>query len=101
MTTQRQKAVALRYGENDGLPKVVASGLGEIAKRIIQIANQNKIPIREDDSLADMLSKLNAGSAITPECYRVVAEILCFLYHTDKEWQEQHKFMEEIISDPA
>lgn len=101
MSNKRQKAVALTYADKDSLPRVVAQGAGEIAKRIIQLAKQNNIPVSEDDSLAEMLSKLNTGQSITPECYRLVAEILCFLYHTDKEWREQHSFMAETAAESS
>ncbi|OVE80247.1 hypothetical protein BVY02_00855 [bacterium J17] len=87
--SKRQKAVALRYAEGDRAPKIIASGAGEIAKRILDLAKENKIPIQEDDSLVEILAKLDLGYEIPPETYRAVAEILAFLYRTDEEWKKQ------------
>ena len=78
-------AVALGYdpGE-DGAPKVIASGRGAIAEKIIEQAKENKIPVHEDDKLADTLSRLEIGEMIPPELYEVVAEILVFVDAMDK-----------------
>ncbi len=73
-------AVALSYDPNeDGAPKVIASGKGAIAERIIEKAKESNVPIHEDDKLADTLSKLEIGEMIPPELYEVVAEILVFV----------------------
>jgi flagellar biosynthesis protein len=82
----RQRAVALRYEEDDKAPKVVAAGVGEIAKRIIELAKQNNIPIERNDTLTEILANLEVGYEIPPETYRAVAEILAFLYRTDEAW---------------
>ncbi|MCR5670811.1 MAG: EscU/YscU/HrcU family type III secretion system export apparatus switch protein [Butyrivibrio sp.] len=78
-------AVALGYdpGE-DGAPKVIASGRGALAERIIEQAKENKIPVHEDSKLADTLSRLEIGEMIPPELYEVVAEILVFVDAMDK-----------------
>ncbi len=78
-------AVALGYdpGE-DGAPKVIASGKGALADKIIEQARDNKIPVHQDDKLADTLSKLEIGEMIPPELYEVVAEILVFVDAMDK-----------------
>ena len=73
---KRERAIALRYSDTNTAPQIIASGAGEIAKRIKQIAAENNIPIREDESLADMLAKLEVGSTISPESYRLVADII-------------------------
>lgn len=86
---KRKHAVALKYGEEDRAPKIVASGAGEIAKKILEIARENKIPIREDDSLADILTNLDVGFEIPPETYRAVAQILAFLFRTDEAWRKK------------
>lgn len=86
---KRQHAVALRYADGDRAPKILASGAGEIAKRIIRLAEDNNIPVSRDDSLVDILSKLDVGYEIPAETYRAVAEILAFLYRTDEEWREK------------
>ena len=85
-------AVALGYdpGE-DGAPKVIASGRGAIAEKIIEQAKENKIPVHEDDKLADTLSRLEIGEMIPPELYEVVAEILVFVDAMDKIRAKERK----------
>ena len=78
-------AVALGYDPSeDGAPKVIASGKGALAEKIIEQAEENKIPVHEDDKLANTLSKLEIGEMIPPELYEVVAEILVFVDAMDK-----------------
>ena len=78
-------AVALSYDPNeDGAPRVIASGKGVLADKIIEKAKENDIPVHEDDKLADTLSKLEIGEMIPPELYEVVAEILVFVDAMDK-----------------
>lgn len=84
------RAVALQYKDSESLPKVLATGIGELARQILKIAEDLKIPVQHDQALTEMLSSLPPGSVITPESYRLVAEIICFLYQTDKEWREKH-----------
>ena len=75
------KAAALRYkrGE-DTAPRLVAKGQGEIAERILSIARENNIPVHEDLALIEILSSLDLEEQIPPECYRVMAEILAWIY---------------------
>lgn len=77
-------AVALEYNPEDDAPRVIASGKGKLAERIIETAKDNDVPIHEDDKLADTLSKLEIGDMIPPELYEVVAEILIFVDSMDK-----------------
>jgi flagellar biosynthesis protein len=78
-------AVALGYDPNeDNAPKVIASGKGLVADKIIEGAKENDIPVHQDDKLADTLSRLDIGEAIPPELYNVVAEILVFVDAMDR-----------------
>ena len=78
-------AVALGYDPNeDGAPRVIASGKGALAEKIIEQAQENKIPVHEDDKLAETLSRLEIGEMIPPELYEVVAEILVFVDAMDR-----------------
>lgn len=80
-----KQAIALAYDPNeDGAPKVIASGQGLVAEKIIDSAREQDIPIHEDSKLADTLSKLEIGEMIPPELYEVVAEILVFVDAMDK-----------------
>ncbi len=76
-----KKAVALKYEkEKDRAPRVTAKGRGDIAKRILEIAKEHNIPVREDADLVEVLSKLDLEEEIPPDLYRVIAEVLSFIY---------------------
>ena len=81
---KKKQAIALEYDPNDSAPKVIASGQGVIAEKIIAKAKEEKIPVHKDDKLADTLSRLEIGDMIPPELYEVVAEILVFVDAMDK-----------------
>ncbi len=93
-----KKAVALQYGDLDRLPAVVAGGCGEMAKRIIALAQEHGIPVTSNAPLAAMLSALKCGDEIPAESFALVAEVISFLYHVDKEWREEHGFLSEVMS---
>ena len=77
----RQQAVALRYKpENDRAPKLVAKGQGYLAEKILELAQQHDIPVREDKNLLQILSRLDLNQEIPAEVYKAVAEILAFIY---------------------
>lgn len=77
-------AVAISYDPGDTAPKILASGKGYMAERIIEEAKANDVPFYEDSKLAETLSKLEIGDAIPPELYEVVAQILVFVDGMDK-----------------
>ena len=77
-------AVALEYTPSEEAPKIVASGRGYLAEKIIERAVEENVPLHKDDKLAGTLSKLEIGDAIPPELYEVVAEVLLFVDKVDK-----------------
>ncbi len=84
--SNRNKAVALKYNaEQDKAPVVIASGYGEIADKIIDIAENNGIPVFRDDSAASLLCMLDVGTPIPPELYEVIAAIYCQLIKTSAQ----------------
>lgn len=99
LNKRREHAIALQYLEKDDLPKVIATGAGEIAREILQIAQEHRIPIEQDSTLTDLLAKVNVGSSISPESFRLVAEVICFLYHTDLEFKKKHPELDATIGD--
>ena len=66
-------AVALEYDPNDEAPRIIATGKGVLAEKIIEKAKE-----------ANTLSRLDIGEMIPPELYEVVAEILVFVDAMDK-----------------
>ncbi len=79
-----KQAIALEYDPSDEAPRVIASGKGVLAERIIEKARESDVPVHRDDKLADTLSRLDIGDSIPPELYEVVAEILVFVDSMDK-----------------
>lgn len=79
-----KQAIALEYDPADDAPRVIASGRGILAEKIIEKAKENEVPVHRDDKLADTLSRLEIGDMIPPELYEVVAEILVFVDSMDK-----------------
>ena len=72
-------AVALSYEEEDQAPKILATGKGYVAEKIIEAAKEENVPVHKDEKLAATLSKLEIGDYIPKELYGVVAEILVFV----------------------
>ena len=80
-----KKAVALRYDRlKENAPRVVASGRGYKAEKILETAREAKVPVYEDPALVDALSFLDIGSEIPEQLYSIVAEVLVFVYSLDK-----------------
>lgn len=77
-------AIAIEYVQGEAAPKILATGKGIVADRIIERAKESNVPTYKDDKLADTLSKLKIGDMIPPELYEVVAEILVFVNDLDK-----------------
>lgn len=81
---RKKTAVALGYQKGDQAPKILATGTGAVADRIIEKAKEAEVPLYEDSKLAGTLAKLEIGEMIPPELYDVVAEILVFVSDMDK-----------------
>jgi flagellar biosynthetic protein FlhB len=75
-------AVAIRYDmETMTSPIVVAKGKNWLALRIRQVAVENEVPVVENPPLARALyGAVEVGSAISPEFYKAIAEILAYVY---------------------
>ncbi|MBI5120383.1 MAG: EscU/YscU/HrcU family type III secretion system export apparatus switch protein [Rhodospirillales bacterium] len=66
-------------------PRVVAKGKGYVAQRILEIAFDKGIKVREDADLAQMLNAVNLESEIPVEAYLAVAEILAYVYKANNQ----------------
>lgn len=77
----RDKAVALLYRQDlHRAPKIIASGRGRIAEKIIETARQAGVVIAEDPALVEVLGQMPVGDEIPVELYQAVAEVLAFVY---------------------
>ena len=76
-----QQAVALHYDRQpDSAPKVVATGRGELAQKIIAAAAAASVDIVRDPDLLEVLGHIPVGEEIPAELFQAVAEILAFIY---------------------
>jgi flagellar biosynthesis protein len=81
MREKDRKAVALKYERGmDPAPKVTAKGRGVVAEKILALAREHGVPVKTDQALMDALYRLDINEEIPEELYRVVAEILAFIY---------------------
>ena len=82
------KAVALKYKAYEDLaPKVIAKGTGEIAKKIIEKAKKFDVPIFQNETLADMLLKVDVNEEVPPKMYDAVVEVFIWLYKLEEKAQ--------------
>lgn len=82
---KRRKAAALKYETGYSAPVVTASGMGQIADKIIEKAEESNVPIVKDEALVDMLNNIDIGDSIPSELYEAVAKIIAFVSQVDKK----------------
>jgi len=80
---KQKTAVALGFEPGDEAPKIIATGKGHLAEKIIETAKEVNVPIHRDPKLAETLSKLDFGEYIPPELYEVVVEVLMYVDKVD------------------
>ena len=82
ITNPDHVAVALRYDRDKEMaPLVVAKGAGWLCERIKKVAREHGVPVMEKPPLARLLYRqVELGREIPVEVYRVVAEILSYVY---------------------
>lgn len=81
-----KKAAALRYDTaKERAPRVVAKGEGQTAENIIKIAELHNLPIRKDEDLIELLSKVELDKEVPQALYKAVAEVFSFIYKVTKK----------------
>ena len=89
MKKRQRQAVALHWTPlRDDVPKVTARGTGALADTIVRLAKENNIPVHEDRDLIQMLSLLHIGEDIPPGIHMAIAEILIFIYWSNRQYEE-------------
>ena len=78
-----KKAVALQYEAGNSAPVIVASGMGYMAEKIVEVASDSGVPIYEDNSLATILTQLKLGQEIPEELYKAMVESYVYFPHFD------------------
>lgn len=81
-----KKAAALRYDSTkEKAPRVIAKGQGESAHNIIKIAELHNLPIKKDEDLIELLSKVELDKEVPETLYKAVAELFSFIYKVTKK----------------
>ena len=90
-------ACALKYdAETMESPTLIAKGAELIAKKIIQIAEENNVPVIDNAPVARALYRMvDLNKQIPPDLYKAVAEILMFVYRL-KNNQNQSTIIDKI-----
>ncbi len=84
------KAVAIVYDEKESAaPRIVASGKGIVAEKIIATAREAGVHIKEDPNLVEILAKIPLGNEIPVELYQTVAEVLAFVYQVNNKFKQK------------
>tara|TARA_B100001559_G_scaffold175140_1_gene146640 strand:- start:318 stop:614 length:297 start_codon:yes stop_codon:yes gene_type:complete len=87
-----KSAISLQYQkEINSAPKITAKGEGWVAEKIIEIAQERNIPIRKDKDLLNLLSEIDLGREVPESLYKVVAELLAWVYQLNKNYPDSHK----------
>jgi flagellar biosynthesis protein len=78
---RQRLAAALRFRKGlDEVPTMLGAARGALADQVLASAREHGVPVREDAVLAASLCRLEAGTAIPPELYEAVAEVIAFVY---------------------
>lgn len=78
-------AIALRYDpEEEGAPRVTATGRGPVARQIMEVASAHGVTVQRDRALAELLAPLEVNTPIPVAAFAAVAEILVHLYRADR-----------------
>lgn len=86
VTNPTHIAVALKYEQGkDKIPVVIAKGADEIARKIREVAKENKIAVIENKPLAwSLYRKVEIDEEVPYELYQAVAEILALVYNLNR-----------------
>ena len=89
---QIKSAVSLQYKKGiNTAPKVTAKGQGWMAEKIIKMARERNVPIREDRDVINLLSEIDVGREVPESLYKVVAELLAWVYQLNKNYSGSNK----------
>lgn len=84
-TPKRRRAVALAYREQEGAPRVVAKGYGELAERIIAEAGRQGVYVHDAPELVGLLMQLDLDQHIPARLYQAIAELLVWVAGLESE----------------
>jgi flagellar biosynthetic protein FlhB len=81
VTNPTHYAVALKYTDGKGAPRVVAKGIDDVAAKIRELGQEHKVTLMEAPALARALYKhTDIDEEIPEKLYSAVAEVLAYVY---------------------
>lgn len=80
----RRRAAALKYEGGSSAPIVTAVGMGHIADKIIEEAEEHEVPVVFNKELTDLLCNIDIGESIPPDIYEAVAHIIAYVTDLDR-----------------
>lgn len=98
---RRRMAAALHYDRGQSAPRVTAKGQGLVAEEIIRRAREAGVALHESPVLARMLLDVELDQAIPPQLYRVVAELLAWIYQIENRQPQDSSRRPERTPDPS
>ncbi|MBR1949191.1 MAG: EscU/YscU/HrcU family type III secretion system export apparatus switch protein [Alphaproteobacteria bacterium] len=85
-SNKKDYAVALGYDQDkNNAPVVLAKGGGDIAQKIVKIAEENGIEIRKDADLLQILKVVDINEEIPVEAFAAVAGIISYIYQKNAQ----------------
>ena len=83
---KKKIASAIGYSKDEPAPKLLASGRGREAERIIAIAEEAGITVLEDAAFASLLdTSVKPGDYIPHWCWEAAAKALAFVMKTEEK----------------
>lgn len=82
--SNRKRAAALKYEGGVSAPIVTAVGMGHIADKIIEEAEEHDVPVVFNKELTDLLCNIDIGESIPPDIYEAVAHIIAYVTDLDR-----------------
>lgn len=79
-----KKSVAIKYEKGLPAPFILAKGREELADRIVELAEQNGVPIVERTELVEALYMVDVGAFLPEQFFEAVAELLVFVQNIGK-----------------
>lgn len=103
LTNPTRLAIALKYDHSsDEAPACVAKGADHMARRIREIAYENKVPMVENIPLTRALYEVIDVDATVPvEHWAVLAEIIGFIYDLERNRKGTLPANSTLVTDPS
>ncbi|MDD2573218.1 MAG: EscU/YscU/HrcU family type III secretion system export apparatus switch protein [Bacillota bacterium] len=89
-------AASIEYSNGDNAPRLTAYGEGPLADRLLEIAAKAGVPLYREEELAVRLGSVGIGKEIPPELYKIVAEVLSFIYLLDYQKGDENDDLRQV-----